>query len=544
MTGNAGTGAPPTGSAGTGGITPIDPGTVAPPSSGWFDALKASDCSAAPTALPASRIWRLSAEQWKNSVVKALGVAAPDVNSFPNDGVDPRTGFSDDSSGNKITGTLAQTYFDASDRVVSQAAPAVVTAFPCLSTAPVAANCAQMVVGSYGQKLFRRALTPAENTQFANYLVAEAKLDPVATAVGSMLKAMMMSPEFLFRTELGTSKPGPVDMTGDEIAAMLSYTIADMPPDDQLTQAAAAGQLADPAQRTAQAQRLAALPSARAKLAQFWNEYLALGDQPTVAGIDQSSWNESTNFFAKIALDGAGTYKDLVTSPFTYADKTLAAVYGTAQPAADGKLTLDPKTRSGFLTSAGMLGKTAAPSQAGTVIHRGLLVRQRMLCQTPPPPPATVVPDPAKIQEGPADATAKENYDLFVMAHKDCNVCHSNFQPLGLAFETYDAMGKYRTTYSGGKPILTSGTLMGAGDASGDYADVPSMAAKIGASQIGQYCFAQQFASFAFGRLIDTTQEACTIKAMGDYVTGRGGQVKELLSSFAGVPTATRRYHQ
>jgi hypothetical protein len=105
-------------------------------------------------------------------------------------------------------------------------------------------------------------------------------------------------------------------------------------------------------------------------------------------------------------------------------------------------------------------------------------------------------------------------------------------------------MGKFRTTYPSGKPIITNGELKNAGDASGVYNDVVSMAAKIGPSEIGQYCFAQQFASFAFGRLIDTTQEACTIKAMGDYVTGKGGQVKGLLASFAAVPTATRRFHQ
>src|SRR5262245_54860768 len=77
-TGGAGPGGGnPTGTAGTGAVTPIDPGKVAPPSSGWYDALKASDCAAAPTALPSSRIWRLSDVQWKNTVVAALGVSAP-----------------------------------------------------------------------------------------------------------------------------------------------------------------------------------------------------------------------------------------------------------------------------------------------------------------------------------------------------------------------------------------------------------------------------------------------------------------------------------
>jgi hypothetical protein len=110
-------------------------------------------------------------------------------------------------------------------------------------------------------------------------------------------------------------------------------------------------------------------------------------------------------------------------------------------------LTLDPKQRAGFLTSASMLVQTAAPSQAATVIHRGLLVRERVLCETPPPPPPDVQRDPAAIQAGGDNATARENYELFKMQKPTCNACHSFFQPLGLAFESYDAAGKFRSTY-------------------------------------------------------------------------------------------------
>src|SRR5204863_265902 len=82
-------------------------------------------------------------------------------------------------------------------------------------TAPIAVACGQMFASTYGQRLFRRALTPAEVTSYATYLNSESKLDPAATAVASVLKAMLMSPNFLYRTELGTSKPGAVDMTQD-----------------------------------------------------------------------------------------------------------------------------------------------------------------------------------------------------------------------------------------------------------------------------------------------------------------------------------------
>src|SRR5260221_8584636 len=139
---------------------------------------------------------------------------------------------------------------------------------------------------------------------------------------------MLLSPNSLYRTELGDSRPGTVELTADEMASLLSYSIADVPPDDQLIDAAARGKLADTAARLVEAERLAALPGAREKLATFWREYLALGDQPTTPGIDASMYKEATTFFSKVALDNPGSLKDLLTAPYTYPDATAAAAHG------------------------------------------------------------------------------------------------------------------------------------------------------------------------------------------------------------------------
>jgi hypothetical protein len=546
-TGAAGTSSSTTGagsSNGTGGVQAIAPSA---PAFSWYDTLTAATCGGAPTALPSSRIWRLSAVQWQNTVASALSLTAPNVTAFPEDQINPGTGFSNDSTSDKITLPLASAYFDASDTAATQAAPAALTAVPCLATAPIATTCGSMFVSTYGQKLFRRALTATEVSTYATYLNSESKLDPAQTAVASTIKAMLLSPNFLYRTEVGNSKVGQVQLTSDEIASLLSYTIADGPPDAQLQAAAAAGQLSDPAMRTTQAVRLAALPAAKGKLGDFWNQYLALGDMPTSPGIELSTYKEATDFFSKVVWDNSGSLKDLLTAPYTYVDPTdtmVPALYGTNKPDATGKLALDPTQRAGFLTSAAMLVQTAAASQAATVIHRGLLVRERVLCEYPPPPPATVVPDPAQIQQAGPDATARQNYVVFTMTHQSCNACHMNFQPLGLAFENYDGNGKFQSQYATGMAIDPTGTLDNAGDASGDYKNAVDMATKIGGSQISQYCFAQQFAEYAFGRAVDFTQEACTIRQMGDYVTGQGGKVSTLLASFAASPTLTQRIHQ
>src|SRR6185295_11356970 len=112
-------------------------------------------------------------------------------------------------------------------------------------------------------------------------------------------------------------------------------------------------------------------------------------------------------------------------------------------------------------------------------------------------------------------------------------------------FESYDAAGKFRTAYSpSNKPILTSGELTNAGDASGAYNDVVGMVTRLGGSEIASYCFASQYAQYAFGRAVSLDQEQCIVRDMGDYVKGKGGQVKALLASFAASPAVFRRFHQ
>jgi hypothetical protein len=156
------------------------------------------------------------------------------------------------------------------------------------------------------------------------------------------------------------------------------------------------------------------------------------------------------------------------------------------------------------------------------------------------------VPDPNAIQTAGPNATAQENYEVFAAANASCNVCHLTFQPLGISFETYDKMGRFRTNYPSpiNKPIPTAGTLTDAGDATGPYTDVVDMAAKLGASKIGQYCFTKQFAQYAFGRTVSATQEPCMIRSMGDHVAQNGGAVRELFTAIAHVDSAYTRMHQ
>src|SRR5260370_14736717 len=173
-----------------------------------------------------ARLRRLREEKWTNTVQATLGVGGIDPKQFPGDPIDPATGFSDNSTNNMVTLPLAQSYFAVGSQVATGAAAGALQTWACLGTAPIATACGQQFVADYGSRLFRRPLTTDENTLYTTFLTSQSQLDSPAAAVSSVLRAMLLSPYFAYRTELGASTLGLVNLTGHEIASLLSYTIA------------------------------------------------------------------------------------------------------------------------------------------------------------------------------------------------------------------------------------------------------------------------------------------------------------------------------
>lgn len=287
-----------------------------------------------------------------------------------------------------------------------------------------------------------------------------------------------------------------------------------------MTQAAEKGALESPAERLAHSERLLQTPAARAKYADFWQQYLPLGDlrkatdlEPTLAA---AIADETTEHFEKIVWQQNGSFRDLLTAPYTYGQPALSAIYGTLTPNGTGALSLPAGQRSGFITQAGFLFSSADSSAEHRVIHRGLTVRRRLLCQSPPPPPAALMPQAADLNPLGPGATPLESFQAFAAAKPQCAACHNSFQPIGLAFEEFDDMGRFRTTYEGGKVIQTSGELLDAGDASGPYENAVEIGQRIGQSKIGEYCFTRQFAEYSVGRKLNASVDACVIRAASD----------------------------
>jgi len=510
----------------------------------WFEAVQKADCNSAGT-LARTRIRRLSTAQWNNTVSQNLGVS-PGGTAFPEDALSASTGFTTDADLNKVNVLLANAYFDAGATLAPQVARAAIAKYSCLATAAADATCASTFVKDYGARLFRRPLTDEETTRYSGFLGAQAALDAGATAVASTVQAMLLSPNMVYLTELGSSQPGEVTLTPYEQAALISYTVADAPPDQALLQAAQKGALGDAAERAAHAQRLLQSPGARAKYADFWDQYLPLGELRGAQGVDATLaaaiTDETKQHFDKIVWQQNGSFMDLLTAPYTYGAAALSAIYGTLTPGAQSGTSMLPAgQRAGFLTQAGFLFVPESASVPHKVVHRGLTVRRRLLCQSPPPPPANLMPTAADLQPLGADATPRESFAAFQTSKPACAACHNAFQPIGLAFEEFDNMGKYRTTYPSGKPIDTSGTLSDAGDASGPYKDAVEVAQRIGQSKIGEYCFNKQYAEYALGRHLNASADACVIRAASDLQENT--PVQRLAVVLSDIEARTHRVH-
>lgn len=534
----------PGGSIAEPGVAPgVTNPTDVPEPSDWFTAVRDADCSA--EVQPSrTRIRRLSTTQWKNTVARALGVDTASV-QLPEDAVSSATGFNTDAVINKVNVLLANAYFDAGSDLAQAAAGAAIQAYPCLSMSAQDTACSGPFIEDFGGRLFRRPLTEQERSRYAAFLGAQAALDPAETAVGTVLRALLLSPNAIYITELGSSAPGEVALTAYEQASIISYNIADMPPDQALLQAAASGSLGNAAERAAHSQRLLQTPGARAKYADFWRQYLPLGDLRKATDLDPSLAaaieDETQQHFDKIVWQQNGGFADLVTAPYTYGAQTLTTLYGALTPTGTGAFSLPAGQRSGFLTQAGFLFSSDDSTVEHKVIHRGLTVRKRLLCQSPPPPPANLMPQASDLRPLGEDATPLESYEAFRMAKPACAACHSTFQPIGLAFETYDGMGRYRTAYEGGKPIVTGGELMDAGDASGPYADAVEIAQRIGNSDIGEYCFSRQYAEFALGRRLNAAVDACLIRAPSEAVAKP--PIQTLAVVLSDIAARTNRVH-
>jgi hypothetical protein len=400
-------------------------------------------------------------------------------------------------------------------------------------------TCARSFIESFGRRALRRPLTTEEQEQYlAIYRVGSAR-DAFRGGLRLVVTAMLQSPFFLYRVESSPrSAAGVAQLSGFEVAARLSYLITASTPDAALLDAAASGALDTQAGVAEQAERLLNSPAAAQALSSFHEEWLKIS---SVADLEKDEalfpeWNEelkvaiqaeTAHFVSYVLGQGDGRFTSLLTAPFSVIDPALAPLYGVAAPAGVGRVDFPPEQRSGLLTQAAFLSVKAHERQTSPV-RRGIGLLQSLACISLPPPPPTVNADEPAITPG---ATTRERFATH-SANPSCAACHSKIDPPGFVLESYDAVGRYRTTENDA-PIDTSVTIAAlAPELDGQYPNVRALLEKFSQSQTVGDCYSTQWFRYALKR-DPVNRDACSLQRMLGAFDASQGAIRELVRAVA-----------
>ena len=345
----------------------------------------------------------------------------------------------------------------------------------CVPEAAVDATCAEAFVREQARLLWRRPATEEEVGGLVDLANEAGRITgDFYEALRYPLEAMLQSPWFLYRVELGEEDPareGGRRFTDWEMASRLSYFLWDSAPDEELLLAAEAGELTTDAGLTAQVDRMLEDSRARTGLRTFVDQLFtlyAVAEElkdpdlfPAWSSEVAASAAEQTLLDTEaLVFDEDGDWREIFTSLHTHVDGPLAEIYGLTAPA-DGGFELvdlpDDGGRHGLLGMVSYLAQNAHPTTT-SVTRRGLFIRGVLLCEVLPPPPPDVdtsIPEPDA-----TSPTMRERIESH-LTDPSCAACHTLTDPIGLGLENFDSAGVWRTTENGAT-IDPSGDLDGA----------------------------------------------------------------------------------
>jgi hypothetical protein len=435
---------------------------------------------------------------------------------------DPSTGGFDNNVSTLHVSTLAtERYQDAAEQMASAVLADATRSAQVIGCDPATGDaCLASFITSFGGRAWRRTLSASEVMQLTTLAHAVAAGDPTPrpTAIGGVMRAMLQSPEFLFRIERGVpdpAHPGWNRLTGFEMASRLSYLLWGTTPDEALLIAASDGQLDTAEGVQARAQTMLADPRARDSSQSFYMQWFQLDqfDESSPATSVYPRWNprlqaamlsETQHFVDSVLWTPGGDMLDVLTANYSFINPQLASLYGLPVPAQQGmmRMTLDPATnRGGLLTQASVLTLNADPDE-GSPVKRGQWVREQLMCENIGSPPPDVPPLPPP---NPMDSQ-RDRLD----AHRlgTCAACHTLMDPIGFGLERYNGIGVYSTTDTGGHALTGVGQIVG--QTNPDFTGPFELAQRLHEMPEVSQCVVKRMFRYTYGR-IEAPSDACTL---------------------------------
>jgi mono/diheme cytochrome c family protein len=333
-------------------------------------------------------------------------------------------------------------------------------------------GCAEQILSRLAAAAYRRPVAERDVSALMTFYERGAADGGFDMGVRIGIQAILASPHFIFRLEQvpQNARPGEDYALADvDLATRLSFFLWGALPDEELLRVAREGKLSDPRVLEQQARRMLADPRADALGSRFAAQWLRLDDMAQVdpdsywfPAFDQylaDAMRRETELFFNALVRENRSYLDFFTADFTYVNDRLARHYGI--PGVTGthfrRVQQADPTRRGILGHASVLLATSMSTRTSPVL-RGKWVMEVLNGTPPPPPPPNVPPlDATAAAKSGRLLTTRERMELHRNAPM-CNACHQFMDPIGLALDNFDAIGKGRIRENGA-PLDTRGVF-------------------------------------------------------------------------------------
>ena len=433
-------------------------------------------------------------------------------------------------------------YFSVAKTVADEALSTKSTWLACAAKTTA---CVKQTIEQVGRRAFARPLTTQETNAFVTGYEEVEKTYGYDSGLSVLVQSLLTSPQFLYRIESGEGSGNVVPLTQYELAARLAMFLWRSVPDDTLLDLAKNGKLATDAQLKQQAIRMLNDAKAARMTSLFHREWMHIQEPPKgIDDFDQQvsaivDFNRTVN---ELIFKDDASYSDLFTVNYGFVNADIKSLYGASgSPLSNGngnfeKYALDANQRGGLLQRLPFLRSNPSP------VHRGLFIREHLLCGTIPAPPAGAA---AKSQPANDKLTPRE---LFALHTKEptCGGCHVLMDPLDYPLDHFDASGVWRDRYPGNGSVRAGFNVDDSGnflltDVDGDFKGGREMQDILASSNDVKECYNFHWFEFAVGRQA-SRRDTCSLSQMNTSANAAGGSIKDVLIAI--VLSDSFRYHR
>ncbi len=428
---------------------------------------------------------RLSRTEYNNSIRDLIGLDLRPADRFPSDGSGGE-GFDNNGDALFTSAIHVEKYLDAAEYVLStvfKPSAGDMTRFSSKALAAARARlmiaaprpdltpheAARRIVARFAERAFRRPVTVAEVERLLTVFDrAQQRGDSFEMALKLPLKAVLISPHFLFLVEPEPEKDGVHELPDFPLASRLSYFLWASMPDEELFALATAGKLREENVLREQVRRMLRDPRSHGLAESFTSQWLGLGVLGETARPDPQRFPEFDDaladamrqepiwFFDHLIREGRSLL-ELLDADYTFVNERLAQHYGIEEVRGTvmRRVLLADKNRGGVLGMAGVLTVTSFPLRTSPVLRGKWVLEDLLGARVPPPPPnAGVLPKDDRNDKG---LSLRKQLELH-RSRSECASCHQRMDPLGFGLENFDPIGRFRTEQAG-QPVDAAGEL-------------------------------------------------------------------------------------